>query len=160
MTKAAFIKSGNGLLPVLDDGREIMASIKDGQQVMVNIHSPRNIKHHNLFFSLLKMIVDAGAWDGTQESLRQAVLLQIGYVDVVMKFDGTITYVPKSMKFESMPQEKFNRVFNRALWSISSVLLNMDDWEGLREDVYEAVEGNIGPRVREHNERYNYNGNA
>ncbi len=154
MTKAAFVKAGRGLLPCDEDGRELMAALSQGQQVMVNIHTPRNIRHHRLFFVLLHKIVEAGAWSGSREALRKTLLYETNTVDIVIMFDGTIEYTVRSMDFENMPQNEFNIFFDKALEKISNDLLQSDDWELLKAEIYEAVDGRLGVQMREYDERY------
>lgn len=138
------------LRPVDDDGLEILINLKEDQQVMVNIHAARNPRQHRLLFALIKMVIDGGAWDGDTDSLLEYIKYGVGHVRTSIDPDGVVHTVPASIKYESMPQDKFNRFFDRAVWLISSRLLANDNWEGIRDDVIEAVDGGLTERAKEY----------
>lgn len=142
MTKAAFIERGGGLFPLDADGQEMVQAVK-GKRVMVSAHAPRNLQHHRLLFALLRRICEAGAWDGTEETLLEWLKIGTSLVRTVVGPDGKVYYVPDSISFESMSQDKFRRFFDRAVYLICSRLLGREDWEWLRDEVVEAVDGGL-----------------
>ena len=143
MTKASFIKRNGGLFPTGRDGEELLREWADGKECMVKVHVPRNIRHHRLLFALLNTIVDSGAWDGTTETLLDWCKIGTGHVRTIVGPDGKTYFVPKSIKFESMAQDKFSRWFDRVIWLICDRLLDGQNWEGLRDEIYTAVDGGL-----------------
>ncbi|MBG6211727.1 hypothetical protein IWQ49_006418 [Labrenzia sp. EL_126] len=158
-TKAPYIRGfhpqvGAFLVPTTEEGREQLGALKAGKEVMVHVHAPRNIKHHKMFFALLHKVIDGGAWDGDTDSLTDAVKIATHHVDIVIGMDGKTYYRLRSLKFESMPQDKFNRFFDRAVFYVSTRLLGNDDWEALRDEIAEIVDGEIGRQAKELAARY------
>jgi len=154
MTKAAFIKQNGALAPCDDDGRELLAALKDDKEVMVEFHAPRNIRHHRKLMLLLQRIVDGGAWDGDTDSLLKWLKFATGLVDVVVSPKGRAFSYPQSIKFESMPQDKFARWYDRAIYVISTELLGGEECQALRAEIDRIIDGDIADRLREHDERF------
>lgn len=154
MTKAAFIKQNGALIPCDDDGLEIMAALAEDKQVMVHVHSARKIGHHRKLFLLLRRCIDAGAWEGDEESLLTWLKIGTGLVDTVLGPNGKPYYLPRSIAFESMAQDRFNRWYDRAVFLICHRLLGTDNWEAVRDEIAEIVDGDLGRRKREHDERF------
>ena len=147
MSKAAFIERDGGLFPLDDDGREMVAAVK-GKRVMVTAHAPRNLQHHRLLFALLRRICESGAWQGDEEGLLEWLKIGTHHVRTVVGPDGKVYYVPESINFESMSQDKFRRFFDRAVYLICSRLLDREDWKWLRDEVSDAVDGGLTERAR------------
>lgn len=139
---------GAVLWPADDDGRAMLRAMPATKEVMVHLHAPRNPRHHRLLFALLRMVIDGGAWEGDEESLLDAIKMETRLVRPVARINGEIVLVPRSIAFESMDQEHFNRWFERAVFVIASTLLGGMDWEELRDQVIEAADGELGARAR------------
>lgn len=159
MSKATFIrgfhpKIGAYLVPTSQDGQEMLAAMKADKEVMVQVHVPRNARFHRMFFALLNHVIEGGAWEGDTDSLLDAIKIATGYVDRIIGMDGRVYYRPRSIKFESLPQDQFKRFFNRAVYYVSTRLLGSDDWEALRDEIIEITDGDLGRRAKEHAERY------
>lgn len=140
-SKACFIKTANGLVPLDDDGREIMAALKADKKVMVHVHAARNPDHHRLLFAMFKKLRDGGVWSGDKDSLIDYIKYGTGHVRSVIDHKGQAHIVPKSISFESMDQVAFNRFFDRACWLICHRLLQRDDWQSLRDELIEMMDG-------------------
>ena len=148
MAKAVFAKVGNALVPMDEDGREILAALKPERQVMVQVHAPRNPRHHRLYFALLKKVIDGGAWKGDIDTLDESIRLECRHVRLqVNAFTGEVTEVAAPLNWESLSQEKFARYFDRAVWIICHHLLKGQDYESLRDEVIEAVDGPLLRRI-------------
>lgn len=145
MGKAAFIEREGGLFPLDADGREMVAAVK-GKRVLVTAHAPRNLQHHRLLFALLRRICESGAWEGDEETLLEWLKIGTHHVRTVVGPNGKPYYVPESISFESMPQDKFRRFFDRAVYLICSRLLDREDWEWLRKEITESVEKGLPER--------------
>ena len=158
-SKAPFIRGfhpaiGPCLLPVSEDGRDQISALKAERQVMVHIHAARNVRHHRMLFTLLNRIVDGGAWDGTVETLLTWLKIRTGHIETLIDAEtGKTFFIPKSIKFESMPQDVFSRWFDRAVYLIAQHLLD-GDWEALRDEIVAIADGRQGQQARELAERY------
>lgn len=158
MTRAAFARAyvahlGHVLVPMDADGREMVEAIKPGRAVMAEVRTSRNVRHHRLFFVLLREVIDGGAWDGNEDTLRDAIKIACGCVDTITGLDGHVYYKPRSMSFESMPQAEFRNFFDRAVFYVSTRLLGSDDWQGLRDRIVQIVDGDLPHRVAQADRR-------
>ncbi len=150
MTKAVFVRIGDGFYPVDDEGRAIVASVADGKQVMGEFKPSRNPRFHRMFFALLKLLVD-----NTEkfETVDQALLaIKIACHEVDTQIDvatGNLCYIPRSISFESMDEARFRRLFDRALYVITERWLIGTKADDLRNEVFAIVDGPqaIGTRV-------------
>jgi hypothetical protein len=125
----------------------MVEAIKPSKPVMVDVRAVRNIRHHCMLFSLLREVIDGGAWDGSEEALRDAVKIACGCVDTIIGLDGRAYFKPRSMAFESMSQDEFAKFFDRAVFYVSTRLLGDDDWQALRDRIGEIVDGSLRERV-------------
>lgn len=125
VSKAAFRKNGHGLWALDEQAQEVMRSIKDGKDVMVTVRASRNPAHHRLFFAMLQKVIDAGAWEYDIDSLLDWCKFKVGHVSV-MEVAGKRYVTPKSIAFESMPQDKFQRFYERAVFHICNELAGPD----------------------------------
>jgi hypothetical protein len=155
MPKAVFIRRGDGMFPVDDDGRDMVRACAEGRQVMGEFRGARNPRHHRMFFALLKMLVEntePSLFAGDTELARKAILTDCRECDLwVHPKTGEVRVEVRSMAFEKMDQARFTRLFNRALYVICSDYLGGADMEDVREQIYEIVDGperaSIGRRV-------------
>lgn len=147
MAKAAFIKRNGVLVPMDEDGRDLVAAMKDGRQVMVNVHPARSPRHHRLLFALLKLLVDGGAWQGDRDDLLDYLKIATHLVRTIVGADGTVYHVPKSIAWESMDQAAFARWFDRAIYVVCARLVPGQDWQALRDEIIESVDGPLRPRI-------------
>lgn len=157
-TRAAFTRAfvpslGAVLMPVDADGLELIEAIKGDRPVMVKVHAPRNVRHHRMLFALIREVIDGGAWEGSEDTLRDALKIACGCVDTIIGLDGRAYYKPRSMAFESMSQDEFTRFFDRAVFYVSTRLLGDADWESLRDRIGEIVDGDLGRRAADADRR-------
>lgn len=142
MSKAAFIRRGNAFYPVDDDGAAIVAACPEGKEVMGDLHPVRNVRHHRMFFGLLKLLVENTDMFGSIDDALMATKIACREVDTYIEAStGQVFYIPRSIKFESMDQARFRRLFERALHVITTRWLIGTDAEDLRQQVYDIVDG-------------------
>lgn len=121
MTKCAFLKNGRGLWAHTEQAQELLARLKDNREVMVEVRAARHPKHHRLFFKMLQMVIEAGSWDYDIDALLDWVKFRVGHVNRV-EVNGKIYVTPKSIAFESMDQQAFQKFYERAVHRICSEL--------------------------------------
>lgn len=116
-----FARQGNALVPADIAAVEWMATIPQKREVLVEIRRPRSPLFHRWFFVLLKLTIDAtgsrAIWP-TEENLLNALKLEVGHVEDVVRFDGTIERRAKSIAFASMTHDEFARFVRRCCWVI------------------------------------------
>lgn len=143
MTKAVFRKSNGALIPASDDADEIMRSIKDGREVMVDVRAARNPSHHRKFMKMLSKVIEAGSWDYDQDKLLTWCKFKVGHVEVI-EINGRRYVSPKSISFESMPQDKFQRFYERAVYHICHELAGPE----LAAELSEMADGPYAANAR------------
>jgi hypothetical protein len=148
MNKAAFSRQIiNGtpcLVPMDDDGREMLTAMKPGKAVLAEIATPRNPRHHRLLFALFKKLYDAGVWEGDMNTLLDWIKFATGHVRTAVDHNGNTHYSPKSIAYESMDQTSFNRWFDRVIYIVTTRLVGDDDWEALRDEIIGMVDNGWG----------------
>lgn len=155
MSRAAFIRKGDGMFPLDDDGLAMVRAVQPGKAVMGEFKGARNPRQHRLFFALMKVLVDntpAEWFMGDTEIARRAILTDTREFTLwVHPITGEVRQELNSMKYESMTQEHFNRFFNRALYVICNDYLKGADMDAVRQEVYAMVDGDerasLGPRI-------------
>jgi hypothetical protein len=95
--------------------------MKDGRDCMVHLSAPRNVRHHKLYWALIRFIREhtdqfAGHDD---EIIHTSLKLATGYVKTFIDTEtGKAVMVPRSIAFESMDQARFAKFFDAAVAAI------------------------------------------
>lgn len=157
--QAVFVRTyipsvGSVLVPIDPDGKQMVDGLQLGQEVMVTFWTTRNPVHHRLFFHLLNIVVENGAWDGSLDDLRRQILYRTGHVTTTILRDGGILVEIDSMKFTAMSQSKFKRFFDRAVYYISTKILGSPEWETVRDEVHAAADGALGEALKTVKDRW------
>lgn len=130
----------NVLIPETDGGREAFGTIKDGAQVLVDVRTVRSVRQLNLYWALMTLLADNCDDFASKESASDIIKIDCGEVNYFLHpKTGEIFGSPRSIAFESMPQDRFNRFMNRVLWVIESKYLP-DSSEALRKEMYRMVD--------------------
>jgi hypothetical protein len=147
------------LVPVDDQGMELMARLKDGRDVGVTVSQHRNPRHHRLFFAIIKFVklhaVDRrgnSLFETTDtETVTDAIKIATGHVKRFIDLEtGQTSLRPSSIAWAKMDQTKFNKFFDNACnvickrWMPPGTL--PDD---VRRELIEMVDGPhaVGERV-------------
>lgn len=117
-TEYLMMKRGAKWTPYYDRDRLLFDSkFKDGDTAWFTIRKPRNSGHHSKLFVLMDFTRDntvAGdLYQGGNGSynLLKAIMRMIGEVDEVRNINGTVQYEAKSISFDSMGQDKFDKLY-------------------------------------------------
>lgn len=105
------------LVPVDDEGYELIHKLKDGRDVGADVVQRRNPRHHRLFFAICKFIQMHSPLMGEQsiEEIKDALKLATGHVTRRVDTDTAQTfYVCKSISWSAMDQTAFNQFFDAA----------------------------------------------
>jgi hypothetical protein len=104
------------LFPSYNSDFEAANKLKVNTHYRAEIKKPRNLKHHNKFIAICRLVVaNTDKWD-TVDKLIMSVKYSLGLVDWVMDFQGEVRPVPQSMNFESMDEIDFTeKVYGPAL---------------------------------------------
>ena len=131
MTKALLLKTTNGLRGSSPADHEAWAkfkrrleTMKPGTWIRMEWASPRNPAHHRKFFALLQLVAENSEVYNTTEKALVAVKLCTGHFDLMVHpGSGEIVRIPKTIAFEGMPQEEFDKFYSAAIDGVVQVIL-------------------------------------
>lgn len=147
MSRELFVKIGKGLFPSSERAEEIMHGLPEGRAVMVSVDKPRNPRQHNLYWALVKVLMEnCDEFKGwSRDAVSKQLKIDCGAVDwMVHKRTGMQFGSPQSIRWESMPQDKFKRFFDRAIHVITTQYIPNLESAVIREQVEEMVDGKRG----------------
>lgn len=142
-----------------DDAKSeaLLASVKVGRVVLVKTKSARNPKQHRLLWALAAMIAENVERFTDAEHVVHELKLHTGHVERkqinVPGLGVVFQEWPKSIAYESMPQEEFAAWFDKVIAYVAS-----DIWMGItstaiRNEIAEMLGDDFWPagkeRVRE-----------
>lgn len=128
MRKRPAMRAGEiGLFIDAQPYEDEFARIKQGADVVVEATQSRNIRQHRLFWGLAGKIAESGVLgDVDERDVVDYLLLKCKHVRYVTNRhrDGVeTTPIVKSIRFAAMDQTAFDRLFNRALFIVTSEIL-------------------------------------
>lgn len=107
-----------------------MKTMKPGDWLRFEWQRPRNGKHHRKFMALLQLIAENSETYDTVEKALVAVKLIVGHFEpAVHPLTGEVVPAPKSINYESMDQDAFEKFYNQAIDGILAHILTQMDRE-------------------------------
>jgi len=113
MPELYMIKRNGGLYPAGECEKEIFDSVTR-EEVLVRILQHRNPKHHAKFFAMIAALYHdtaLGEQFSSPDALRFYLLVKSGHAEIYTFPNGKTQVVAQSLKFASMDQLTFNRVY-------------------------------------------------
>lgn len=112
------VRKGSHLVPDNPISLESIEAMKEGEVVLATIRRPRNGKHHNLLFALIRLVLNNQTKYTNEKSLLVAIKINTGYFDTLTMYVRNVpveVVLPQSISFVSMDQKEFNDFFQRAM---------------------------------------------
>lgn len=125
-----YLKNVSGhLIPLYDEDFQEKSKLKIGETYRATIVHPRNILFHRKFFALITLgfeysktvkrskeasETNAGVVPMILESYRKYALIKSGFANIYQTNKG-IFVEAQSIAFDSMPEDKFQDVYNKVL---------------------------------------------
>lgn len=148
--RALFVKTPQGVLAPHDTtAGELLSKLKLGQEVWVEFVRARNTAFHRKFFALLGIAFDAweppmiesGPYAGMVpekdfDIFRHDIVKLAGFVNVHVSIDGSAIVEAKSVSFDKMDQDEFERLYSATI----NVLLRLVFRNKTERQVREWVE--------------------
>lgn len=153
MNEYPFIRHGGHLVATTEQSSEALETIKQGREVLLSFRVPRNIRHHKLFFAILKFLqYHSHRFENVPiERIKDAVKLATGLADTFIDAEtGKTYYVLRSISFAAMSQDEFRVFFDDACRVIASRWMPPNTTaESVRTELLAMVDGPgaIGSRV-------------
>ena len=113
--------SSNGLIPYSGNDIEKFCKLKYNAVYRVNIKQPRNYKHHSKYFALCRMIADNTDYFTNEKQVSEYLKLKTGHIESFVIGEET-TIIPKSINFDSMPQDEFEKYYDACLPIVAELL--------------------------------------
>jgi len=105
----------NTLMPLDDEGAEIFGKLKQNEEILVEYKRHRNVGNHKRLFSMLQSVVHNSEYYKSVNNLLDVIKLRSGHFDTVVTHKGDAIYIPKSINFASMGEDKFKEFFSNAI---------------------------------------------
>lgn len=120
MAKFLIAKKDYYLIPAWDEDKEIFNKLSQGEIVEAKTLSQRNLQFHRKYFKLLQIAVSnmpehLEKYYPTVDILRQAIMFEIGAFETFTDLQGNIYRKAKSITFDKMEQEEFERIYRDTL---------------------------------------------
>lgn len=130
-----WVKHLGSLRPGDEEAEAVLRSIGQGELVSVEVKRPRNIRFHNKFFAMLKIILDNQELYKSKTQLLDVCKIAIGHVEVIER-KGIQYMKPKSISWAAMDETAFQDFYDRAVaWVAEEVVPGLR-----RQDLDEEVE--------------------
>lgn len=147
--KAMLIKTERGLRGSTEKDHEAwtkfrrrLETMKPGKWVRMEFSTPRNGPQHRKMMALFQLVIENSEVYDTIERILPAVKLIVGHFDPIPDpRTGEVVNVPKSICFESMPQEDFEVFYSAAIDGVLQHILPTMDRETADRHMDMIVEG-------------------
>lgn len=110
------------LIGVGSKDEDKIKKLKQYQTYVFKVVHERNYKHHKKFFALLNLAFENQQHYESFESFRKIMTMKAGYFDEVVTSKGETVYLPRSISFDNMGQDKFESLYKDVLLAISKEL--------------------------------------
>ena len=105
----------NTLIPSTDESAEVFSKLEDGEEIIVTYKKHRNVGNHKRLFSMLQGVVHNSDKYKNVNNLLDVIKFKSGHFDTIVTHKSDIVYVPKSINFASMGEDKFQEFFSKAI---------------------------------------------
>lgn len=122
--------------------RRRLETMKPGTWVRMEWARPRNGRFHRKFFALLQLVAENSETYNTTEKALVAVKLVTGHFDLMLHPEtGEIMQIPRSISYDSMEQDEFDRFYSAAIDGVLQHILPHLDKERAERLIDMIVEG-------------------
>lgn len=143
MAEILLSKTPNGITPLDAGSAETLAKHRYGQVFRCKAMRARNVKFLRKYFALLNYAYERWEPDPVGdfevkkdfEEFRKDVIKSAGFYDMVFQIDGSFKLMAKSIAFDNMEEEEFERLYSASI----DVLLGHILAGQTREDVDQVV---------------------
>ena len=143
-----FRRRNKTLVPNGDDACVIVEGIPENGEVLVDVRTVRSVRQLRLFWSLMTLLAENVDHLVSKDDAAYQIKIDVGEVDwFVHRASGLKFGKPRSLAFESMPQDRFNRFMERVLFVIERDYAPgcSDDF---KREMYARVDGPAAIGVR------------
>lgn len=142
MADIKLIKHGSVLIPIDEEGEELLTKWKNGDVINCKVSKVRNGGFHRKFFALIQTIWDFGGFQiwSNKKAMRLWLTIKSGHFEEIQRKGFPVQYAAKSISFASMDQMTFEVLFQRIIdEAIEMNMCGNDGEEKIRENVEALV---------------------
>lgn len=120
-------KTLTGLIPVYNSDYETLkeCKLKIGDVYEIEVKKKRNYEFHKKYFALINLCFENQELFETIEELRYYLTMKSGYYRKVETPKGEM-YLPKSISFSNMDEIEFDKLYQKTITEVMT-LLGVDD---------------------------------
>lgn len=126
MVSLYLTKTLNGLVASDDQSRELMRRWKFGETLRCEVKKPRCYRNHKHYFALLSLTYENQDRYTSFEHFRRAVQIEAGHVEELIRLDGEIVMIPKSIAYDALDEMEFAKVFGETMLVCARILGDLD----------------------------------
>lgn len=134
-----FKKTLGALRPADDAAAQALQKIPMDKEVAIKIKRPRNIRHHRLFFALLKIVFENQEVYKSEAALLAAIKIATGHCTPIVLTDGTRAFIPSSISFAAMDQTQFDAFYERVCTLVCAKIIPNLSREDLQAEIMTMV---------------------
>lgn len=86
-----------------------------GDVLTVNVRIARNYENHKRFFDFINTTFSMQEHFEEPEAYRKWLIMKAGYFDTLVEPDGAVRLIPRSISFENMDEDEFEKLFSTAI---------------------------------------------
>lgn len=120
MAKGLWCRNGALAIPMDDRSRDFLFAQQEGAPFIAETRGARNPKQLRLWWALARLVADQ--LDVIEVVISDDLKMALGHTETIKQRNGTHKLVPKSINYESMPQEEFNGLLTAAINKVSEWL--------------------------------------
>lgn len=121
--KLLMTKTLNGLRPADRTSEEALAKVKMGQAFVVEVKRARNARQLALYWALCGLVADHSDAYQDKEQVSFVFKIATGHTMPVIGHDKRTYWQPRSIAFDKMSQDDFNRFLSRCIDVVVTKLL-------------------------------------
>lgn len=131
MARVFLKRTLSGFMPADEPSEAVTRMYKIGEVYRADVVKPRSYKHHCLAFALLTLTFQNlperhSRSFASFDQFRKAVAMEADHTESFVSLNGEILTVPKSLSYDSIPDDvEFGKVFS-AMMTICARILEMD----------------------------------
>jgi Protein of unknown function (DUF1367) len=122
MARLNLRKTLTGFTPADEPSVQAWKRFKLHEIFRSDIVKPRSYKYHKLAFALLNLTYENQEQYTSFEIFRKAVAIAAGHVDELIKLDGEIILLPRSINYDTLDEIEFTLVFGAMMTVCANIL--------------------------------------
>lgn len=119
-------RSISGLVPADEEAKQAVKRWKLGETLKCSVKKPRSYTNHKRYFALLTLTFENQDRYLSFEHFRKAVQIAAGHVDELITLEGEVTFIPKSIAYDSLDEMEFSKVFGETMTVCAKILGNLE----------------------------------